>query len=144
MIQSIKRPISNHLLEFPTSSLVSLHRSIRFYLLKVERCRLSFVRETFGRLDVISFDKDSVTSMHSSRVRTARLLPVSPSMHCTGGCLLLGGLLRGGVCSWGCLLLGGSAPSGVSALGGVVCSWGVCFGGYPSMQWGRSPREQNS
>ena len=28
--------------------------------------------------------------MHSSRMRTARLLPVSPSMHCGGG---------GGVCS---------------------------------------------
>ena len=44
----------------------------------------------------------SKTSMHSSRMRTARLLPASPSMHCTGGCLLLGGcLLREGVCSWG-------------------------------------------
>ena len=30
--------------------------------------------------------------MHSSRMRNARLLPVSPSMHCSrgGGCLLLG------------------------------------------------------
>ena len=25
------------------------------------------------------------TRMHSSRMRTARLLPVSPSMHCSGG-----------------------------------------------------------
>ena len=28
------------------------------------------------------------TSMHSSRIRTARLLSVSPSMHCEVGCLL--------------------------------------------------------
>ena len=37
------------------------------------------------------------TSMHSSRMRTARLLPVSPSMHCMvgGGCLLLGGVCSG-------------------------------------------------
>ena len=34
-----------------------------------------------------------ITSMHSSRMRTARLLPVSPSMHCAAvqeGCLLPG------------------------------------------------------
>ena len=37
--------------------------------------------------------------MQSSRMRTARLLPVSPSMHCAGGV---------------------SAPGGVSALGGGV------------------------
>ena len=28
------------------------------------------------------------TSMHSSRMRTARLLPVSPCMSAPGGCLL--------------------------------------------------------
>ena len=27
----------------------------------------------------------NITSMHSSRMRTARLLAVSPSMHCAGG-----------------------------------------------------------
>ena len=55
--------------------------------------------------------------MHSSRMRTARLLPVSPSMLCAGGGLLLGGYAPGGggVCSWGGLLLegAGSAPGGV-------------------------------
>ena len=29
-----------------------------------------------------------LTRLHSSRMRTARLLTVSPSMHCTGGCLV--------------------------------------------------------
>ena len=50
------------------------------------------------------------TSLHSSRMRTAYLLPVSPSMHCAGGVSAPGG---------GCLPL---VP-----------------GGYPSMQWGRAP-----
>ena len=45
----------------------------------------------------------AVTSMPSSRMCTACLLPVSPSMHCSGvgvcsrGCLVLGGLLQGGI-----------------------------------------------
>ena len=47
-------------------------------------------------------------SMHSSRMPTARLLPVSISMH-WGGCLL-----------WGCLLLGGVCSHGVSAPRGGV------------------------
>ena len=44
----------------------------------------------------------TTTSMHSSRMRTARLLPVSPSMYCAGGrCLVPGGVSApsgGGVC----------------------------------------------
>ena len=52
-------------------------------------------------------------------MHTARLLTVSPSMHCTGG-----------ACSWG-----------VPALAGVVSAPG---GWYPSMHWGRPPCEQNS
>ena len=45
--------------------------------------------------------------MHSSMMRTARLLPVSPSMHCARGCLVpggassQGGLLKGGYLLWG-------------------------------------------
>ena len=66
-----------------------------------------------------------ITRLHSSRMRTARALTVSPSMLCAGGwgCLLQGGVYLGGsasrgVCSGGggCLLPG----EGVSAPGGVV------------------------
>ena len=89
----------------------------------------------------------ALTSMHSSRMRTARLLPVSPSMHCRmegclllRGCLLLGGCLlpeggclllegecvsatRGCLLPGGCLLLGVS-DMGTSATGGCLL-WGV-------------------
>ena len=53
------------------------------------------------------------TSMHSSRMLTARLLGVVVSALGGGGCLLQG------VCSQGVSAWGGSAP-GVSALGGVM------------------------
>ena len=54
------------------------------------------------------------TSIHSSRMRTAHFLPVSPSMHCAGG-----------VCSWEVCSGGVSAPGGVYSLGGVCfCSSG--------------------
>ena len=33
------------------------------------------------------------TRLHSSRMRTTRLLTVSPSMHCSGGYLVPGGML---------------------------------------------------
>ena len=36
------------------------------------------------------------TRMHSSRMRTARLLPVSPSMHCSWGCTCQGCTCPGG------------------------------------------------
>ena len=58
----------------------------------------------------IMVDTTIITSTHSSRMRTTRLLPVSSNMHCSlgeallpGGCLLPGGVYSGGVC----LLLGG-------------------------------------
>ena len=46
--------------------------------------------------------KANVTRLHSSRMRTARLLPISPSMHCTEGHLAPGGgvCYRGGACLW--------------------------------------------
>ena len=44
-------------------------------------------------------------------MHTARLLTVSPSMHCARG----GGCLLWGVCSWGCLLPGGGGGGGISA-----------------------------
>ena len=36
--------------------------------------------------------------MHSSMMRAARLLPISPSMHCSQRCLVLGGVYSGGWC----------------------------------------------
>ena len=45
----------------------------------------------------IGLNYNRSTSMHSGRMRTARLLPVSPSMHCAGGGVVSawGGLLQG-------------------------------------------------
>ena len=66
----------------------------------------------------------------SSRMRTARLLPVSPSMHF----LLVGGQV--GVPTRGVYLPGGSTcPGGVTALGGVPAR------GVPAQC--TPPREQN-
>ena len=91
--------------------------------------------------------------MHSSRMHTAHLLPVSSNMHCAGGCLLPGGvctgvctggcLLQGGICSrgWGCLLLGVSVPrgcllpGGCLLLGGSAPRGGLLLGG---LLWGVS------
>ena len=87
------------------------------------------------------------TRMHSSRIRTARLLTVSQhalgkggvyhSMHWAGVCLP-----RGGVCSGGCL------PRVVSAQGGVCPGW--CLPTVVSAEGGMSaqgvadhPRGQN-
>ena len=78
------------------------------------------------------------TRLQSSRMCTARLLPISPSMHCTWGLLPGGCLLLGGVCSWGFLpvVRGGGVCSReeMSAQGGClpmvpggVCSWGGCL-----------------
>ena len=59
--------------------------------------------------------------MHSSRMRTARLLPESPSMHCAGGVSAPRGCLL-----WGCLLQGVSAPKGLSTPGEGVSAQGGC------------------
>ena len=79
------------------------------------------------------------TRLHSSRMHTAHLLTISPSMHCTGGVPALGGCLLGGVpvpgVGGGCLLPGGCLLRGVCLLLGGVCSWGgACShgGGIPS------------
>ena len=56
-----------------------------------------------------------LTRMHSSRMRTAHLLPVSPSMHYGGGSALgvsaprVGVYFQGGVCWWG---VSASGPRG--------------------------------
>ena len=73
--------------------------------------------------------------MHSSRMRTAPLLPVSPSMHCSrGGVPGLGG------CTWsrGYLVWGVHGPRGVYLVLGVPgpggCTWSQ--GDVPGPQWG--------
>ena len=63
-----------------------------------------------------------LTRLHSSRMRTARALTISPSMLCAVGVSAPGrSVCSRGVCSRG------------------VCSWGV----YPSMHWGRQPPSVN-
>ena len=62
--------------------------------------------------------------MHSSRMRTARLLPVSPSMHCSQGGVPAqwGCTCPGGGCTWpgrGCTCPGGYLPRRVPAWGGL-------------------------
>ena len=90
--------------------------------------------------------KIKVTRLHSSRMRTACALTVSPSILCAGGGLLLEGFVPGlgGVCFLGGVPgLGGGVPGlggsaswgGAPGLGGscsrgVSASWGVCSGGY--------------
>ena len=68
------------------------------------------------------------TRMHSSRMRTARLLPVSPNMHCSGCVPAQGGVpIR-----QGCTYPGGMyLPRGSVYLPGGVPAWGVpaCLGG---------------
>ena len=81
-------------------------------------------------------------------MHTARLLTVSPSMHCTGGGCLAGGVCHargeGGLLARGCLLAGGGLPCkvGVCCAGGVYLARWVSLPGrgwYLSMLWGRPP-----
>ena len=73
----------------------------------------------------------TTTRMHSSRMRTARLLPISHSMHCSR---------EGGVPSQGCTCPGGcTCPEGCTCQGGRVPAWGglpaqgcTCPGGLPA------------
>ena len=77
----------------------------------------------------------------SSRMRTVRLLPISPSMHCRGG------VCSQGVCLWSggfCLWSGGSASGlGDLPLGGV-CLWSW-MGGWciPACTGADTPCKQN-
>ena len=67
----------------------------------------------------VATQKQMITRMHSSRVRTARLLPISPSMHCSRGVYL-----AGGVPAWGVYLPGGTCPGGTCP-GGYLPGGGV-------------------
>ena len=73
--------------------------------------------------------------MHSSRMHTAHLLPISPSMHCSGGCTWSQGvyLVWGCIWSWGSTWSWGGVPGpgwvylvpvGVPGLGSGIWSWG--------------------
>ena len=71
-------------------------------------------------------------SMHSSRMRTALLLPACTDLGgvCSGGVSAPGVSALGGVCSRGCLLPGGClllGRPGRCLLLGEVCSWGGCL-----------------
>ena len=87
--------------------------------------------KVFSRI-IYDFEIKFITRLHSSRMRTARALTVSPSMHLRGTSALGGGGLlpgggRGGACSRVVSAQGaaqGVSAWGVSALGGV-CSGGV-------------------
>ena len=58
-------------------------------------------------------------------MRTARLLPVSPGMHCSRGVYLPGGCTcLGGVPAQGC-----TCPRGVPAQGVYLPVWCTCLGG---------------
>ena len=69
------------------------------------------------------------TRKHSSRMRTARLLPLSPSMHCSGG----GCTCPGGVPAGGCTCLGGVPAREEVYLsgGGLPAQGGTCPGTPP-------------
>ena len=87
--------------------------------------------------------------MHSSRMRTARLLTVSKHALRKGGCLPREECVcSGGVCLPREVSAQGSVcPLAVSARGmsaqGRVCSGGVCSGGSAQGVCGRPPCEQN-
>ena len=79
--------------------------------------------------------------MHSSRMRTARLLPISPSMHCKGGGYLPRGVYLPGGCTYpgGCTCLGdvparegGTCPGGVPTQGVYLPRGCTCPGGLPA------------
>ena len=69
------------------------------------------------------------TRLHSSRMCTARLLTISPSMYCTGGSAPRGVSAPGGV----------SAPRVSAPGGGCLLLGGVCSGGVVCSQGGSSP-----
>ena len=74
--------------------------------------------------------------MHSSRMRTARLLPYLPPYTVPGGrggLYLVGGeelyLVPGGTCPGGCTCQGMYLPGGCTCLGGMVLGGCTCPGG---------------
>ena len=105
---------------------------------------------TFSTVKQLSFPRmfslNSVTTrMHSSRMRTGRLLTVFRSLLFRGGCLVRGvpAWSQGGCLVWGvsglgdsCLVPGGSGSGGVWSWGGVSGPWGCLVRG-GVWSWGR-------
>ena len=88
-----------------------------------EQC-LEYYKKLEGESEFLNLFNQ--TRLHSSRMRTARALTVSPSMLCAGGGVCSQGGVSRGVCSGGCLLWG------VSALGGCLLPGGSAPGGVVS------------
>ena len=138
--QQHKKNIStNHL--FPLSWITIFHK-YGIHLLIIE----AVMQQTFKTIKQSYFNWN--TRLHSSRMRTACMLTVSPSMLCTGGCkvpcgcMVLAGCMDSGVCAWSwgdAWSQGGCTVQGVHGPGRCMVS-GVW---YPSMSWGRPPCEQN-
>ena len=89
---------------------------------------------TLYQISLIEMSQDwNVSRLHSSRMSTARALTVSPSMLCTGGCMVPGDVWSRGVhgprgegaWSWGVHGLGVHVPRGVHGLGGYMVLEGV-------------------
>ena len=102
-----------------SSSVTKSNTAAQIKFPKHEPCKWSFqhdshsdVGDSAGFINFV-IERVSRTRLHSSRMRTARLLPVSTSMH-YGGCLGVPASGLGGASLW----------SGAGCL-------------YPSMKWGR-------
>ena len=87
----------------------------------------------------------AMTRMHSSKIHTACLLLISPSMHCSEGCTwwrvpAQGAVLAQGVPAWGCvyLLVGCTCqgwctwPGWCAYPGGVLARGCICLGSVPA------------
>ena len=112
-------------------------------------CQFSFFAQQnlFNfKVSVTCSRKYNTTRLHSSRMRTAGALTVSPSMLCTGGCtwsrgvyLVLGGVPGPGRCTWSWGAVPGPrgvylVPGGCTWSRACTWSWGVYLvpvGGVP-------------
>ena len=103
------------------------------------------------KYEIKLFASLNVTRMHSSGMRTARLLTVSPSVHCTVGCVSAQwcvssqGGLPGGVCPGGCVCPGLVSAQGGVWPGGCVCKGGVSAqGGIPACNGADTPMDRQT
>ena len=92
--------------------------TVLLYIVNKHKCNMFTMYSFFNKLLTVT-GNNNTTRLHSSRMRTAGALTVSPDMLCTGE--------GAGVWGGGCLL-GGSAPREVSALGGGLLPGGLLLG----------------